>query len=162
MSVPVLEAIILTLTPDGIRHVCPLETPTMQLDWDEEFHPAEAIVDGVAAAGFAPFLVHATSWRMDRGRLVLTFIVGVEGAAPPMPDTTVMPSGFRSEAIGRAELVRGHALGPPVDIEPMHVVEHGLRHLAWLVGDDPGIQAALPAWLEALEAYEPEPFRAFG
>jgi hypothetical protein len=42
-----------------------------------------------------------------------------------------------------------------------HVMEHALRHLAWLSRDDPAIQGLLPSeWFLALEAYEPEPFRS--
>lgn len=157
MSVPVLEAIVLALAQDEIHLISPSDAPTLRFDWDEEVHPAEAIVDAVAEAGFAPFLVHATSWRIDHARLVLTFVVGVEIGA-----SSGTPPGFHDAVIGRADLARGHALGPPTGIESMHVVEHGLRHLAWLVRDDSGIQAALPAWGAALERYEPEPFRAFG
>jgi hypothetical protein len=43
------------------------------------------------------------------------------------------------------------------------VLEHALRHLAWLALDDPEVRAALtPAWLEALDVYKPEPFWAIG
>jgi hypothetical protein len=42
------------------------------------------------------------------------------------------------------------------------VVEHGLRHLAWLVHEDEAIHDALAPWAEALADYGPEPFRAFG
>jgi hypothetical protein len=43
------------------------------------------------------------------------------------------------------------------------VVEHGLRHLAWLVQDDPVVRAELPAaWVPLLAAYVPEPFRNLG
>ena len=41
------------------------------------------------------------------------------------------------------------------------VLEHALRHLAWLIEDDPAIAAALPGWSAMLEGYGPEPFRAF-
>jgi hypothetical protein len=41
-------------------------------------------------------------------------------------------------------------------------VEHGLRHLAWLVQEDEAIYEALADWSRALSGYEPEPFRAFG
>jgi hypothetical protein len=40
------------------------------------------------------------------------------------------------------------------------VIEHGLRHLAWLVQDDPAVAQALPApWHDLLGGYVPEPFR---
>jgi hypothetical protein len=42
------------------------------------------------------------------------------------------------------------------------VVEHGLRHLAWLVAEDEEIHEALAPWAGALGDYAPEPFRAFG
>jgi hypothetical protein len=42
------------------------------------------------------------------------------------------------------------------------VVEHGLRHLAWLLQADDVIRDALPAWPAALADYAPEPFRALG
>lgn len=42
------------------------------------------------------------------------------------------------------------------------VLEHALRHLWWLSHDDDVVRVALPDWAEALAAYVPEPFRAFG
>jgi hypothetical protein len=42
------------------------------------------------------------------------------------------------------------------------VVEHGLRHLAWLVREDEAINQALAGWTRTLSVYTPEPFRAFG
>jgi hypothetical protein len=40
------------------------------------------------------------------------------------------------------------------------VVEHGLRHLAWLVQDDTVVADRLAGgWTQALQAYVPEPFR---
>jgi hypothetical protein len=42
------------------------------------------------------------------------------------------------------------------------VVEHGLRHLAWLVREDEAIHHVLTVRSRALSECEPEPFRAFG
>jgi hypothetical protein len=43
------------------------------------------------------------------------------------------------------------------------VVEHALRHLAWLAEDDPVVREELsPAWRAALATYVPEPFRNLG
>jgi len=40
------------------------------------------------------------------------------------------------------------------------VLEHALRHLSWLVKDDPAVMRELAAWKEVLAGFEPEPFRA--
>lgn len=154
-TAPVLEAIVLYLQGERVHHLHRGGDPTLRLEWQAGLHPAEVVVDGAAAVGLSPFLVHSTSWRMEGDHLILSFLVGVEA-----PES--VPTGFAQEPVGRVDLARGHAMGPPADVEPYHVVEHGLRHLAWLVRDDPGIREALPGWAEALEAYEPEPFRAFG
>ena len=42
------------------------------------------------------------------------------------------------------------------------VLEHAFRHLSWLVKDDAVVGEALADWVAFLNAYEPEPFRAFG
>jgi hypothetical protein len=60
------------------------------------------------------------------------------------------------------ELARGRATGPPPEVHLTQVVEHGLRHLAWLVREDDAIQETLTGWQRALSEYDPEPFRAFG
>jgi hypothetical protein len=39
-------------------------------------------------------------------------------------------------------------------------LEHALRHLSWLVGDDPVVAEELRDWAGTLRSYEPEPFRA--
>ncbi len=65
--------------------------------------------------------------------------------------------------IERAELARSEATAAPRAIATSAVVEHGLRHLAWLVQDDPVVAAELPAaWRPLLAAYVPEPFRSLG
>lgn len=154
-SVPVLEAIVLCMDHGRVDHLRPARGPTFLLSWQAGLHPAEVVVDGIGEIGMSPFLVHSTSWRMNGDHLILSFVVGVE---PPVR----LPADVIREPVTRVELARGHVLGPPVDVEPHHVVEHGLRHLAWLVRDDPGIHDALPGWGLALADYEPEPFRAFG
>lgn len=43
------------------------------------------------------------------------------------------------------------------------MIEHGLRHLAWLIKDDPVIRDLLrEGWPAALAGHEPEPFRGLG
>ena len=96
-----------------------------------------------------PLVVHSTSWRTDRESVVLSFVVIT--AAPV--------SGQPAIAVGRSELARGDAAAAPAVISSGQVIEHGLRHLAWLVQDDPAIASALPAWVTVLGWYLPEPFR---
>jgi hypothetical protein len=155
VSYPSLEAIVLSLDGDGILHVSPHGRETVRAPWDPDLDPTEAIVDAVASLGLAPLMVHSTSWRIVRRKLLLTFLVVVE---PPsqLPDT------FEVERVTRTELARGGPTAGPSDVHISQVVEHGLRHLAWLVAEDDAIHDALAAWAGPLGEYRPEPFRAFG
>jgi hypothetical protein len=150
-----LEAIVLYLDAGVIRHVFPHGRETVVAAWDPDLDPAESIVDTVAGLGMLPTMVHSTSWRVVERRIVLTFLVVVE--------PSVHLSGvYEIESVTRADLARGHATRSPVAVHISQVVEHGLRHLAWLLSADDAIRLALPAWASALIDYEPEPFRAFG
>jgi hypothetical protein len=150
-----LEALVLYLDDEGIKYLSPRGRQTVRAAWDSDLDPHEAIVDAVAELGLAPIMVHSTSWRFVRQLVLLTFLVVVE---PPghVPDT------YEVELVTRADLARGGATGPPPHVHLFQVVEHGLRHLAWLVMEDETIHATLADWSRALGAYEPEPFRAFG
>jgi hypothetical protein len=152
---PSLEAVVLYLAEDGIRHLYPKGQQTVAARWDPDLDPHEAIVDAVAELGLQPFMIHSTSWRVERKLIVLTFLVAVE-----RPER--IPNAYGVELVARAELARGYATGPPPHVHLSQVVEHGLRHLAWLVREDRAIHRALADWSRALSEYEPEPFRAFG
>jgi hypothetical protein len=152
---PTLEAIVLFLDPTGIRHVYPHGRETIRGPWDPDLDPTESIVDAVAEVGLAPVMVHSTSWRIVHRQLVLTFLVVID------PPATLPPS-CEVEQVTRAELARGRATGGPEAVHLSQVVEHGLRHLAWLVAEDGAIRDALAMWTHALADYAPEPFRAFG
>jgi hypothetical protein len=150
-----LEAVVLFLADDGIRHLSPHGRETVLASWDSDLDPHEVIVDAVANLGLQPVMVHSTSWRVVGRRIVLTFLVVVE------PSVEV-PTSHEVELVARAELARGRATGPPPEVHLSQVVEHGLRHLSWLVGQDEAIHEVLADWTLALGDYEPEPFRAFG
>jgi hypothetical protein len=152
---PSLEAIVLYLDDDGIRHLSFHGRQTVLAPWDPDLDPHEAIVDAVAELGLTPIMVHSTSWRVVRQLILLTFLVVVE-APRLVPDTCEI------QLVTRAELARGRATGPAPRVHLSQVVEHGLRHLAWLVREDEAIHQALADWSRALSGYEPEPFRAFG
>lgn len=98
-----------------------------------------------------PLLAHSTSWRRGRGGVILSFVVvNSEGQAPELPGLPVH----------RVDLARGEATRAAASIATDQVLEHGLRHLAWLVTDDATVRSTLSAaWKSVLADYVPEPFR---
>jgi hypothetical protein len=98
-----------------------------------------------------PVLVHSTSWRRARGAVVLSFVV--VNSENQALDLVGVP-------ISRAALARSGTASPATTIASAQVLEHGLRHLAWLAREDPVVMAALSdEWKLALAGYVPEPFR---
>ncbi|MEA2519616.1 MAG: hypothetical protein QOF49_1696 [Chloroflexota bacterium] len=117
-------------------------------------HPVEVVDRIVRDVVGPPILVHSTSWRRDRDAVILSFVVVIAHE---------LVNGMASAPIDRAELARSKATAAPHDIATSAVVEHGLRHLAWLAKDDPVVAAELPpAWRPLLADYIPEPFRNLG
>jgi hypothetical protein len=98
-----------------------------------------------------PTLVHSTSWRRARGAVVLTFVVvNSEDQAPHLAGIP----------ISRVELARSEATSAAKTIAAAQVLEHGLRHLAWLAREDPVVIGVLSHdWKNVLADYRPEPFR---
>jgi hypothetical protein len=98
-----------------------------------------------------PILVHSTSWRRARGAVVLSFVV--VNSEDQAPDLAGVP-------ISRAELARSDATSAATSIAAAQVLEHGLRHLAWLAREDPVVISVLNEdWKRVLADYRPEPFR---
>jgi hypothetical protein len=98
-----------------------------------------------------PVVVHSTSWRRDRDGVVLSFVAVVD--LELVDQMIAVP-------VLRAELARGGADTAPQTIGTLSVIEHGLRHLAWLIEDDPVVAGRLDnGWHGVLSDYVPEPFR---
>lgn len=117
-------------------------------------HPVEVVDRIVRDVLGPPLLVHSTSWRRDRDAVILSFVVVIDRR---------LVGDMESRPIERAELARSEATAAPRDIGTAAVVEHGLRHMAWLVRDDPVVAATLDdRWRGLLAAYVPEPFRVLG
>ncbi len=122
----------------------------IELGSDE--HPMETVARIVRDVIGPASLVHSTSWRRDRDAVILTFVAVI---GPDLRGT------MQSVPIGREELARSEATTAPARIGYGQVLEHGLRHLAWLAREDPVVAAELsPAWHAALAGYVPEPFRS--
>lgn len=98
-----------------------------------------------------PILVHSTSWRRARGAVVLTFVV--VNSDDQAPELAGVP-------ISRVDLARSDTTSAAKTIAAAQVLEHGLRHLAWLAREDQVVIAALSdEWKRVLAGYIPEPFR---
>ena len=101
-----------------------------------------------------PLLVHSTSWCRARDAVVLAFIVVIDEAE--VTDMESLPN-------DRAELARSEATAAPKVIDHRQVLEHALRHLAWLAQDDRLVADVLDdEWKAALSRYGAEPSRALG
>jgi len=148
------EIFVVWLRDDQLELTGPCGPAPWLVELGPAEHPVEVVDRIVRDVVGEPLLVHSTSWRRDRDAVILSFVVVIDGST--VGDMESLP-------IGRAALARGEATAAPREIATEAVVEHGLRHMAWLAKDDPVVAATLPAaWREALSAYMPEPFRALG
>jgi hypothetical protein len=117
-------------------------------------HPVEVVDRIVRDVVGDPLLVHSTSWRRDREAVILSFVVVIDER---------LVGDMDSRPVARTHLARSQATVAPRDVATDQVVEHALRHLAWLAEDDPVVRGELSeAWKAALATYVPEPFRNLG
>ena len=147
-----LEVFIVALAPSGLRHYRPIHAASLRLGMAVGSSPGDLVVGAVRRYGLVPIVAHSTSWRSVPGRVILTYVAAVaapESLSPYLAD----------DEIGRTDLARGEANTAPTSVGESQVLEHALRHLSWLVRDDPAVGTALVAWRPTLEAYLPEPFR---
>jgi hypothetical protein len=148
------EVFVVWLDGDRIQLTGPDGPQAWHIQLGQTEHPVEVVDRIVRDVVGPPTLVHSTSWRRDRGAVILSFVIVIPAE---------LVGSMASVPIGRTELARSEATVAPRDIAVESVVEHGLRHLAWLVEDDPVVAAELPAaWRPILATYVPEPFRALG
>jgi class 3 adenylate cyclase/CRP-like cAMP-binding protein/tetratricopeptide (TPR) repeat protein len=151
-----VEVLPVFLRDGCVWYLRPLEEASWLVPGSASAHPGAAAVAALASVGLTPTAVHSTSWRHENGRLVLTYLAVLDDPGDP-------PDGLRAEPTQRASLARGTAVGPPPAIAIDAVVEHALRHLSWLLADDPAVRQVLGSdWAMALAAFQPEPFRALG
>lgn len=148
------EVFVIWMRDDHVELTGPCGAAPWLIEIGEAEHPVEVVDRLVRDAIGPPTLVHSTSWRRAHGGVILSFVVVIEPSLVGAMD---------SAPIARAELARSEATAAPKEIAFAQVVEHGLRHLAWLAHDDPVVARELaPPWPDALAGYVPEPFRALG
>lgn len=154
--VQTLEILTVELVEGEIRWLKPIHADSLRVGLPVSGKPGEVVLGVMSWFPLTPRVAHSTSWRYEEGRVLLTYIVVVE------PPDHLPPDSLVAIPVARATIARGEAMAPPTAIGVAAVLEHALRHLAWLVKDDAAIAAALPDWLPVLSAYTPEPFRALG
>jgi hypothetical protein len=148
------EVFVVWLAGDHLELTGPCGPAPWLLESGATDHPVEVVTRIVRDVIGEPLLVHSTSWRRDRDAVILSFIVVVDDG---------LVGSMASIPIERTGLARGAATAAPSEIATSQVVEHGLRHMAWLAKEDPVVAAELPAgWVTLLADYVPEPFRNLG
>ena len=149
-----IEVFVLCMRSGTIELTGPCGAAPWYLEKAAGEHPVDVVSRLVADVIGPPDLVHSTSWRQRDDDVVLSFFVVVD---------PVLVEGMTSAPVGRDDLARSGATAAPAAIAASQVLEHAIRHLAWLAQDDPVVRAKLAAeWREALAAYIPEPFRNLG
>jgi hypothetical protein len=128
---------------------------SLMVGWPARARPEEVAAAAITGLGLRPIVLHSTSWRHSDGEVVLTYLTVVS-------PTFRLPDYWEIAPVARAAIARGDATAPPPVIGVEQVLEHALRHLAWLVQEDELVSAALPGWTQILNSYVPEPFRALG
>ena len=145
------EVMVLVLDERGVSLTGPCGPEPWYIEVAQGADPMDVVSELTRANLGDPVLVHSTSWRQARGGVILTFVAVLDAAAA---------AGLERAPVARADLARGEAASAPVDVSSAAVLEHGLRHLAWLAQDDPVVADELSAgWHEVLRTYVPEPFR---
>ena len=151
-----LEVLILALDGRSVVWLKPAHADSLHVGLSVPASPGDVVLEALGWYDLSPRVVHSTSWRHEGGRLVLTYVAVVE------PPATLSADSLERTVVARTDLARGAATAPPTGIGVDQVIEHALRHLSWLVRDDAAIAEAIPEWVEILEGYQPEPFRALG
>lgn len=148
------EVFVVARVGDGLQLSGPCGPAPWLLEATEGGHPM-TVVDRLVRANLEQVvLVHSTSWRWEDGQTVLSFVAVV-------PPSAI--DGMAGASVDRAALARGTATAAASEVPWPAVLEHGLRHLAWLVEDDDEVASALDeGWHAILQEYVPAPFRHLG
>jgi hypothetical protein len=148
------EVFTVYLKGDQLEAVGPIPRRPWIVPLDRDRHPTESVRLAIAEKIGMPWVVHSTSWRHDECQIVLTYMAVV--------DEGLVDREVRWQIV-RSSIAGSDAASPTFPIAAAQVVEHGLRHLAWLSIHDSAVSSALPKeWHRALEVYAPDRFRNLG
>lgn len=148
------EVFVVWRNGDHLELTGPCGAAPWSIELGEVEHPVAVVERIVRDVVGPPILVHSTSWRREGAAVVLSFVVVIDAS---------LVGPMASAPVARSVLARSAATAAPASIAHEQVLEHGLRHMAWLVADDPVVAAELTGpWRTILADYTPEPFRAIG
>ena len=156
LTAQTLEILPVFMRDGALYWLKPVHADSLRVGLSPKSSPGDGVIAALKWYPLTPRVVHSTSWRHEDGRVTLTYVAVVD-APENLPQESLVEL-----PVGRAELARGEAMSAPRAIGVEAVLEHALRHLAWLVRDDPAIATALVSWHDALTVFVPEPFRALG
>jgi hypothetical protein len=149
-----VEILPFSVDRSGLVMLRPRRVRSWLVGWRPSTPPRQLVLDSLTGAGLRPCVVHSTSWRHDQGRLILTHLAVLAGSRRETGE-------LEAVAVRRCPLARSSATHPPAVIRVEQVVEHALRHLAWLAHEDAVVRRCLgERWSRVLSAYALEPFRA--
>ena len=138
-----LELIPVGLGDEGLFWIKPLHADSLRIGLPSAARPAAVVLDMLKWYPLTAVTVHSASWRHEADMTVLTYVAVVEPPGPTADESLVVVP------------VRGD-----IGSEAGAVVEHALRHIAWLRQNEPVVATALAGWDHALAGLQPEPFRA--
>jgi hypothetical protein len=148
------EVFVLALSDGAIRLAGPCGPEPWLIELGPDDDPVETVARMTRGNIGEPTVVHSTSWRRDRDAVILSFVVVIDAE---------LVGEMEAVTVERSDLARSNATRAPDKIAQAQVLEHGIRHLAWLVRDDEVVRGELgPVWADALAVYVPQPFRHLG
>lgn len=149
-----LEVFVVWLRDGAIELTGPCGAAPWYIETTADQHPVAVVRRLATDALGEPQLVHSTSWRQGEDGVILSFFVVIgPGAVGAM----------ESAPVARADLARSAPTDAPAEIAANQVLEHAIRHLAWLAVEDDVVRGCLTEeWHAALRRYVPEPFRNLG
>jgi hypothetical protein len=149
-----IEILPVAMSESHVVVLQPAHAESLVVGWPVGERPEQIAKDTLERLGLHPTVLHSTSWRHRGDEVVLTYLA--------LLDDISIPDSWEIVRVSRTELARGDKTTPPPVVGVHQVLEHALRHLAWLVKDDDEIRGALPDWKGVLADYTPEPFRELG
>jgi hypothetical protein len=128
----ILEVFVCAAESDEKVRYCRLQTEMTYRHCDPDDIVCEALSDIGLQPDQSGCCAHSTSWRYDSGQTLLTYLVWV-----PLRDMSALDTRVLELSRVTYPAAEGPLKPRPRDIREEHVLVHGLRHLRFLVENQP-------------------------